>query len=280
MRPTWPSIIPLGATTCGAGAGLGDARPWRRSRAWRRCRRRRRSSSTPQWPWSVYSSTHRSAISTTSSPTSPRRSASASWTMPSGSKAPLPTASLCAGTPNSTTARTPRPASSATSLRRLSRVCCTTPGSDAIGCGSVDALAHEQRGDQVGSAHGRLGDEVAQRRRRAAGGAAGRPGTWQPSTSSYGARAPDDRRRRWRRRVGRRRRPCGDAARPGAVGDVGGAPADRDDRRGHGGRSRRRCGDAARATTPRPPSRWPAPRRRRRRAGRAARRRAASGRVA
>ncbi len=40
----------------------GRRRPWRRSRAWRRCRRRRRSSSTPQWPWSVYSSTHRSAI--------------------------------------------------------------------------------------------------------------------------------------------------------------------------------------------------------------------------
>ena len=65
------------------------------------------------------------------------------------------------------TALTPRAASSATSLRRLSRVCCTTPGSDAIGTGSVDALADEQRGDEVGGAHGGLGDEVTQRHRRA-----------------------------------------------------------------------------------------------------------------
>src|SRR6478735_2986419 len=89
----------------------------------------------PQCPWSVYSSTHRSAISTTRSPTSSARSARASWTIPFGSKAWLPTASLVAGTPNSMIAPTPRSASSWTSLRRLSRVCWTTPGSEWIGCG-------------------------------------------------------------------------------------------------------------------------------------------------
>ena len=44
------------------------------------------STSTPQWPWSVYSSRQRSASSTRSSPTSSRRSRSASCTMPSGSQ--------------------------------------------------------------------------------------------------------------------------------------------------------------------------------------------------
>ena len=41
-----------------------------------------------------------------------------------------------AGTPNRITAGTPRSASSRTSLRSDSRVCCTTPGSDAIGWGA------------------------------------------------------------------------------------------------------------------------------------------------
>ena len=42
----------------------------------------------------------------------------------------------CAGTPNSITAGTPSAASSRASLRNESRVCCTTPGNDAIGWGS------------------------------------------------------------------------------------------------------------------------------------------------
>src|ERR1700680_2396399 len=54
----------------------------------------------PQWPWSVYSHRHRSAMITRSSPTSALMSAIATWEMPSGSSAPLPTPSLSAGTPN------------------------------------------------------------------------------------------------------------------------------------------------------------------------------------
>ena len=59
---------------------------------------------TPQWPWSVYSSTHRSAHEHESSPTSSRRSRRATCTMPSGSQAPEPSASFAAGTPNRITA--------------------------------------------------------------------------------------------------------------------------------------------------------------------------------
>ena len=56
--------------------------------------------------------------------------------MPSGFQASEPSESLVAGMPNTMTAGMPRPASSATSLRRLSRVCCTTPGSDSMATGS------------------------------------------------------------------------------------------------------------------------------------------------
>ena len=82
IAPTWPSIIPLGPTTCTPAVGLGDARSRRSARASRRCRPRRTAVSSPQWPWSVYSSRHRSAITTMASPTSATTSRSASWTMP------------------------------------------------------------------------------------------------------------------------------------------------------------------------------------------------------
>ena len=59
---------PGGRDDVGAGLGLGQRRPGRRARGWRRCRPRRRRSSTPQWPWSVYSSRQRSAMSTSRSP--------------------------------------------------------------------------------------------------------------------------------------------------------------------------------------------------------------------
>ena len=75
-------------------------------------------------------------MSTTSSPSSDRTSRSATWTMPSGSQAPEPVASLPVGTPKRMTAGTPSSASSCTSLRNDSRVCCTTPGSELIGAGS------------------------------------------------------------------------------------------------------------------------------------------------
>ena len=87
--------------------------------------------------------------------------------MPCGSKAPLPTASLCAGTPNSTTARTPRAGQLGDLLAQALAAVLDDAGQrhDRLRLG--DVLAHEQRGDEVARAHGRLGDEVTQGRRAA-----------------------------------------------------------------------------------------------------------------
>src|SRR5215468_1273366 len=136
ITPTWPSIIPLGPTTCAPAAACATAMDAYRSRV--------ASLSTspapvigPQWPWSVYSHRHRSAISTVASPTSAARSASACWTIPSGSSAAEPRASLTAGMPNSISPPTPAATASAAVLRRLSRVCWATPGMDGTGSGSL-----------------------------------------------------------------------------------------------------------------------------------------------
>ncbi len=94
-------------------------------------------SSTPQWPWSVYSSRHRSAITTWSSPSSSRSARSARCAIPSGFHASEPSASLRSGTPNSMNASTPLLAISDASLRRDSSVCWDCPGIEAIGTGSV-----------------------------------------------------------------------------------------------------------------------------------------------
>ena len=114
----------------------GPPRPGRRGRGWRRCRPRPRPSSTPQWPWSVYSSTQRSAMSTSSSPTSSRRSRRAPPARcRRGPRRPNPRRPWWpARRRGSRRARRGRPA------RRppcgATRVCWTTPGSDAIGWGS------------------------------------------------------------------------------------------------------------------------------------------------
>ena len=64
------------------------------------------SSSTPQWPWSVYSQRHTSVI--TSNSGSSRLSARThSCTTPSSSHAEEPSASFSAGIPNSSTAAIP-----------------------------------------------------------------------------------------------------------------------------------------------------------------------------
>ncbi len=111
IAPTWPSIIPLGATTSAPAAACAAAiEAYRSSVA---------SLSTspeavrmPQWPWSVYSSRHRSAISTVASPTSDARSRSAFCTMPAGSSAPEPRPSLTAGMPKRISPPTPAYAAS------------------------------------------------------------------------------------------------------------------------------------------------------------------------
>src|SRR6185312_13592585 len=76
-------------------------------------------------------------MTTRSSPTSALMSARATWEMPSGSSAALPRPSLSAGTPNTMMPPTPASAASAAALRRLSRVCCSTPGIELTGCGSA-----------------------------------------------------------------------------------------------------------------------------------------------
>ena len=87
------------------------------------------ASSTPQWPWSVNSSRHRSDISTVSSPSSACRRCSATLSTPSGSSAPEPIASLSLGhaedhQPADAGRDRPRPPPSPGSPS----VCCTTPG--------------------------------------------------------------------------------------------------------------------------------------------------------
>ena len=71
----------------------------------------------------------------------------------------------------------PRSARARTSLRRLSWVCCTTPGIDSDRLGRVDALLHEQRRDEVVDRARASADEPAQRRACAAAGAAAARGT-------------------------------------------------------------------------------------------------------
>ena len=84
-----------------------------------------------------------------------------------GSKAPLPVGVLApahrTGRPPARRARPARRPPCAGSPGCAAR----PPGSDDDRLRLGDALAHEQRGDEVGRADGRLGDEVAQRRRAA-----------------------------------------------------------------------------------------------------------------
>src|ERR1700759_5610451 len=128
--------MPLGATTCTPAAAWATAMAAYRSRV-ASLSTSPAGVSRPQWPWSVYSSRQRSAISTVWSPTSAARSLIASWTMPAGSSAAEPRPSLTAGIPNRMTPPTPASTASTAALRRLSRVCWTTPGMEPIGCGSV-----------------------------------------------------------------------------------------------------------------------------------------------
>ena len=74
---------------------------------------------------------------TRSSPTSARTSRMALLSTPSGSREAVPRASRTAGTPNSM--MPPTPSSTASAAARLSDsvVCCTTPGMEVMGAGSV-----------------------------------------------------------------------------------------------------------------------------------------------
>ena len=74
---------------------------------------------------------------TSSSPTASRTARSATCTTPSGSQAPLPCASLCAGTPKRIRPGTPSETRRLASTTSESSECCTSPGMDAIGTGSA-----------------------------------------------------------------------------------------------------------------------------------------------
>ena len=170
MAPTWPSIIPDGATMSAPASAWAKATFWYSSRV--------ASLSTPpvgvrtpQCPWSVYSSTQRSAMATTLSPWSSRRFFNATWTTPSGFQASDPVGSFRAGNPKRTIPGTPRPASSFTSARSESWVCCIIPGRDEMGCGSsmssrTNKGAIKSSTPTRVSATSRRSDGVCRRRRR------------------------------------------------------------------------------------------------------------------
>ena len=120
------------------------------------------SASTPQCPWSVNSSRHRSAISTVSPPTSEARSASATLRMPAGSDAADPTASRSAGMPNTISPPTPASTASTAAALSVSLVCCTTPGHRRDRRRRVQALFDEHRQHQIGGMQPGLGHQPAQ----------------------------------------------------------------------------------------------------------------------
>ena len=147
------------------------------------------SSSTPQWPWSVYSSTQRSAISTRSSPTSSRRSRSATCTMPSGSQAPEPSASLVAGHAEQDHAGHAEGGQLGDLLAQRLAGVLHDAGQRLDRLRLGDALPHEQRGDQVVDRQPGLGHHPAQG--RACGGAgAGGAGGSSPAQPTVGPLLP------------------------------------------------------------------------------------------
>ena len=168
MAATWPSIIPLGATMSAPAVGLGHAPTRRTARGWRRCRPRRRRSSTPQCPWSVYSSRHRSAMSTTLVADVVAQVAQRDLHDAVGIPRPRALGVLGGRHAEEDHGRARRaPASSCDLLaQRLARVL-HDAGQRRDRLRLVDALAHEQRRDQVVDPETGLGDQPAQGRRAA-----------------------------------------------------------------------------------------------------------------
>ena len=198
IAPTWPSIIPLGATMWAPASACATAirrvalerRVVVDLAVGRRARRSGRGRCTRRGTGRRSDARRRRA----------RRAARASacCAIPSGFHASEPSASLRAGTPNSMNASTPVLAISAASLRSDSSVCCDCPGIEAIGTGSVDALLHEQRRDQVPRRELGLADQRPER------GGAAHPARPVPQGIAHrrdatAARAPARRRRPGRR---------------------------------------------------------------------------------
>ena len=150
IAPTWPSIIPLGATTCGAGLGLGDGdagvelegRVVVDGAVAATARRSARGSCTRPG--------RGRPSATRSSPNSSRSARSATWAMPSGSQAPVPTSSLAAGTPKRMTPRDPDAHERASPRRAARRRCAgSVRAANGSARGSSTAFGDEERRDEV-----------------------------------------------------------------------------------------------------------------------------------
>ena len=162
IAPTWPSIMPLGATMCAPARACAMAVDAYRSSV--------ESLSTlppgvtmPQCPWSVYSHRQRSAMTTRSSPTSALMSAMASCEMPSGSSAALPRASLSAGTPNTMMPPTPGLGRLGGRLAQAVARVLHDAGHRADRPRIGDALLDEHGKHELGRAQRRLGHHGPQR---------------------------------------------------------------------------------------------------------------------
>ena len=77
-----------------------------------------------------------------------------------GVRGPATEASLRAGTPKRTTAGTPERASRSASLTSDSVVCCTTPGREAMGCGSSMPSRTNRGAIRSDGVNAGLGDQV------------------------------------------------------------------------------------------------------------------------
>ena len=167
------------------------------------------STTTPQWPWVVYSQKQASTIST-SSGTASFIARSARWTTPSACQASLPTSSFFSGRPNRMTAGMPRRATSSASRAASSAERWNCPGRDGIGL-RMPRPGRTNSGNTRSSA----ARVVSRTRRRMAGLRRSRRGRVsgndifpEPSLSrpAVQTRAPPGRARPRRRSVGARKR--------------------------------------------------------------------------
>ena len=195
--------LPVHHPARGDHVGPGQ-RPGRRPRvgrapAWRRCRRLPSDPSTPQWPWSVYSSRHRSAMSTRVAERPPQlgqRHLDDPVGVPGAASRWRP---CVAGHPEEHEPGDPERAPDAWPRPRA-RTACAGRGraSRRWARARRRPRAHEQGGDQVVDAQRGLGHQPAQGRRaaQAAQAADGEAGAGRVRSAESTTRQPTRRRRR------------------------------------------------------------------------------------
>ena len=132
----------------------------------RRCRPRRSAVSTPQWPWSVYSSRQRSAISTSCVADLARRDRAApAGRCPADRRPTIPSRPCAPGTPNRISPPTPALAASDRRLAQRFAGVLNDAGHRADRRRLADAFLDEHRQHQLGRVEPHPGREPAQRRR-------------------------------------------------------------------------------------------------------------------